>query len=258
MSDVRNPQNTRATSSVTTAFAFAVLLLTLTGCSISGVQAQMTTPPAPPVIQVKTSDQQATITWQPVSPAKGYQVAWINVDQMQDAISSGADWTERLSYTNLPAERTSHIVAPLQPGTPHAFIVGAKHLDGASFAWSQWFFTSTQPDPCPCNEPAGGDAQTRPDLDIHEFHPLAPHLALAKLAVAEHHPQVAEEPEKLTLTGYEAVTWPNGAMGCEQEGYFYTTALVDGYVMTFRFRNLTFAVHVAEQPLRAFVPVNCV
>ena len=257
MSAVRSLQNTKAASSTITAFALVFLFLTLTACSISVVQAQPTTPPASPVIQAETGDRQATITWQPASPATGYRVAWINITQMQDAISNGARWTERLAYTNLAPERTSHIVTPLQPGTRHAFIVGAKHLDDASFAWSQWFFISTQPGPCPCDEPAGGDAQTRRDLDIHEFHPLAPHLALAKLAVAEHHPQVAEEPEELTLTGYEAVTWPNGAMGCAQEGYLYTAALVDGYVMTFRFRNLTFTVHVSEQPLRAFVPVNC-
>jgi hypothetical protein len=34
---------------------------------------------------------------------------------------------------------------------------------------------------------------------------------------------------EVTVVTNEAVTWPNGALGCPQPGQFYTQALVEGY-----------------------------
>jgi hypothetical protein len=37
------------------------------------------------------------------------------------------------------------------------------------------------------------------------------------------------EPDALVVTKAEAVTWPDGSLGCPEPGMFYTQALVDGY-----------------------------
>ena len=36
-------------------------------------------------------------------------------------------------------------------------------------------------------------------------------------------------PEALEVLGAEAVTWPDGSLGCPQPGMMYTQALVPGY-----------------------------
>lgn len=36
-------------------------------------------------------------------------------------------------------------------------------------------------------------------------------------------------PDALVVTRAEAVTWPDGSLGCPEPGMFYTQALVDGY-----------------------------
>lgn len=36
-------------------------------------------------------------------------------------------------------------------------------------------------------------------------------------------------PDALVVTKAEAVTWPDGSLGCPEPGMFYTQALVDGY-----------------------------
>ena len=49
----------------------------------------------------------------------------------------------------------------------------------------------------------------------------------------------------ITLTSYEAVTWPNGAIGCPQPGYAYTQALVGGYRFIFNADGQQMLYHTA-------------
>ena len=240
--------------------ASLTLGILIMGCAAYLAQANTATP-APldgQTIQVTTTDRQATIDWQHLQQATGYRVAWINMEQMSDAIRNGAHWTERLAYTNVPPSRTSHQVSPLEPDTQHAFTVGTKGPDGTTFAWSSWQITYTQPDACPCTAEAYSSDQPQPNLDIGDSHPLAAHLAAAKNAIAEHDPEVQQEPAALILTSYESVTWPDGSLGCAQEGYAYTAAEVDGHIMQFQFHDKNITVHLSHKPIRAIVPVDCV
>jgi hypothetical protein len=41
--------------------------------------------------------------------------------------------------------------------------------------------------------------------------------------------QLGVGPDSLLVTQVEAVTWPDGSLGCPEPGMFYTQALVDGY-----------------------------
>jgi len=61
-----------------------------------------------------------------------------------------------------------------------------------------------------------------PALSLEE----AVRLALADAADAAGHG--GPPPQLLSA---ESVTWPNGALGCEQEGRAYTMALVPGYLI---------------------------
>ncbi len=41
--------------------------------------------------------------------------------------------------------------------------------------------------------------------------------------------QLGVAPDSLVVTEAEAVTWPDGSLGCPEPGMFYTQAMVDGY-----------------------------
>jgi len=45
----------------------------------------------------------------------------------------------------------------------------------------------------------------------------------------------------------QAVTWPNGALGCAQPGEIYTQALVPGYRVEFEAGGRIYAYHAAER-----------
>ena len=79
--------------------AALTILVPLTGCGTHRAQAQSTTPaaPQPTVIEVAVTEREATIEWQHHHPATGYRIAWINIDQMTEAIQGGTPWSEQLA-----------------------------------------------------------------------------------------------------------------------------------------------------------------
>ena len=60
------------------------------------------------------------------------------------------------------------------------------------------------------------------------------------------------------LDAWRAETWPDGSMGCQQEGMGYISAEVEGYRMTFRANEQRVNVHTDETGRAAKVPEDCV
>ncbi len=60
----------------------------------------------------------------------------------------------------------------------------------------------------------------------------------------------------ITLISHEAVTWPNGAIGCPQPGYMYTQALIEGYRLTFDANGQQMLYHTAGTDRFVFCDSN--
>lgn len=46
-----------------------------------------------------------------------------------------------------------------------------------------------------------------------------------------------------TLNSYTPMTWPSGAMGCPEPGYFYTQSEVQGWILAIQFENTVYEYH---------------
>jgi hypothetical protein len=53
--------------------------------------------------------------------------------------------------------------------------------------------------------------------------------AMTEAALADAARRTGLKPAELKVLGAEAVTWPDGSLGCPQPGMMYTQALVPGY-----------------------------
>jgi len=60
-------------------------------------------------------------------------------------------------------------------------------------------------------------------------------------ALLEARPELKRE--DILLAHWESVTWNNGALGCPEEGKFYTQALVPGFRISFRVGDEFYAIH---------------
>ncbi|MCY4086291.1 MAG: hypothetical protein OXG37_05220, partial [Actinomycetia bacterium] len=89
---------------------------------------------------------------------------------------------------------------------------------------------------------------------VAQQHPLEKE---ARAAAAAHEGLTDDQAAQLELTLWEAVTWPSSAMGCEQPGYLYTTALEPGFRATYELEGRTVVVHLGEEMGSAFVPQGC-
>ena len=54
------------------------------------------------------------------------------------------------------------------------------------------------------------------------------------------------------------MTWPDGSLGCAQEGVMYIAAEVKGYTLTFSLEERTTTVHTDSTGKTAIVPMNCI
>ena len=99
--------------------------------------------------------------------------------------------------------------------------------------------------------PRGGQAPA----PAAEPHPLEP---AARAAAAAHEGLTDEQAAQLQLTVWEAVTWPDAALGCRKEGYAYAAVLTPGYRATYEHEGRTVMVHLGEDGDSAFVPQRCV
>ena len=79
----------------------------------------------------------------------------------------------------------------------------------------------------------------------------------ARAAAAAHEGLTDDQATQLVLTLWQAVTWPSSAMGCQEPGYMYTTALEPGFRATYEHEGRTIVVHLGEDADSAFVPQGC-
>lgn len=84
---------------------------------------------------------------------------------------------------------------------------------------------------------AASQAEGRPEL------PAA--LRQSVLADAAQRSGVPEK--SLRIKSVEAVTWPDGSLGCPQPGAVYTQALVPGYRIVIEANGTEYPYHAAEQ-----------
>jgi hypothetical protein len=56
----------------------------------------------------------------------------------------------------------------------------------------------------------------------------------------------SSQAESARVVTSEAVTWPDGSMGCAEPGTMYTQALVPGYRVLFQVNEVTYAYHAAQ------------
>ncbi len=54
-------------------------------------------------------------------------------------------------------------------------------------------------------------------------------------------------PTQITVRVAERLTWPDGSLGCPQEGMLYTQALVDGFRIVLVARGVEYAYHGADE-----------
>ena len=81
--------------------------------------------------------------------------------------------------------------------------------------------------------------------------------ATAQRAAARHFEVTADYLHDVTLESWMAVTWPDGSLGCPQEGMAYTTAEAPGFIITFAHQDRTVNVHASERQAHAIVPSDC-
>ena len=86
--------------------------------------------------------------------------------------------------------------------------------------------------------PPGTDRETAMPLTIPKT--LEAHVATAVDLCAR---QAGADPADVQVVGAEAVTWPNGAVGCPEPGMMYTQALVAGYRIELQLRGKTYHYH---------------
>ncbi|PDW03149.1 hypothetical protein CJ255_10275 [Candidatus Viridilinea mediisalina] len=55
--------------------------------------------------------------------------------------------------------------------------------------------------------------------------------------------QQGVDPEQVSLAEVEFVTWPDGALGCPQEGMFYPQVLIDGFRAVLVADGVEYAYH---------------
>ena len=82
--------------------------------------------------------------------------------------------------------------------------------------------------------------------------------AVSQRQAAEHFSVEADNLHEVTLASWEAVVWPDGSIGCAQEGYAYTMAEQDGFILTFVYGEQTVTVHASQRPVYAIIPTDCI
>lgn len=64
------------------------------------------------------------------------------------------------------------------------------------------------------------------------------------------------EAEQLVIVEARATTWPNGALGCPEEGMMYTQALVDGFYIVLSDGEEEYAYHAGRNGKPFFCPAE--
>ena len=113
----------------------------------------------------------------------------------------------------------------------------------------------TEGSAAPAASPSPQEAATPASPSPAEPHPLA---SAARAAAVAHEGLTEQQAARLELTTWEAVTWPDAALGCQKEGFMYAAVLTPGFKATYEYEGRTIVVHLGEREDSAFVPQDCV
>ena len=94
----------------------------------------------------------------------------------------------------------------------------------------------------------GGDQPTAteipvPSTTVADSAPIDGEVATAVADLAE---RLGVDESEILVKSHEAVTWPDGSIGCPMPGMAYTQALVDGTQIVLEVDSVTYAYHSAE------------
>src|SRR5262245_15735361 len=70
--------------------------------------------------------------------------------------------------------------------------------------------------------------------------------ASVELAIVDLAQRLDVEPAEIVLVSFREVAWPDGSLGCPEEGKMYTQAVVDGYQIGLGHADRFFAYHGAN------------
>ena len=96
-------------------------------------------------------------------------------------------------------------------------------------------------------EPSPPEEETRPGEDEGTTPAQEHHDERVAEAADDLAERVGVEPGQVQVAEYRAVTWPDGAVGCPEEGMAYTQALVDGYLLVLQAEGTEFSYHSAGE-----------
>ena len=65
----------------------------------------------------------------------------------------------------------------------------------------------------------------------------------AQQAISDLAERLQIEPQTITVTRVEVVTWPNGSLGCPEPGMMYTQALIDGFFIQLQVGDQRYNYH---------------
>ena len=86
---------------------------------------------------------------------------------------------------------------------------------------------------------------------------IAPQLqAMVQIALADAARRRQLTPSTLQVALAEAVTWPDGSLGCPQPGMLYTQALVPGYRIRILAGNETLEYHASQRGQPVYCPAS--
>jgi hypothetical protein len=81
-----------------------------------------------------------------------------------------------------------------------------------------------QPEGCDQPEPLGTPVASNPSVDIPPGADTVVHLVIANAAE-----RAGVDASQVTVVSIEAVTWPDGSLGCPQPGMMYIQMIIPGY-----------------------------
>ena len=138
------------------------------------------------------------------------------------------------------------------PDTDRTLLIGAMYSTPLQMETAVTIFKSVH-SPSVSGNPSTAELEKHPPA-ANELHPAALDAART-LAAAHLNLNEGDEPQ---LEDWRAETWPDGSLGCQQEGMSYISAEVEGYRMTFRANEHRVNVHTDETGGAAKVPEDCV
>ena len=132
------------------ATGLAVLIGALCGAAVVGflTQERWRGLPAPTGVSAVNGENpgEAIISWQPVSGAGFYGIAWIAVQDAQAVTENGGAWRDAVAFTNIAAATdgddtaaavvVEHTLTRLNPGAVYTFMVGSRRNRESAPAWS--------------------------------------------------------------------------------------------------------------------------